>query len=152
MKKVVLLILVIILISSFAQNGALTIQGGTSLFYSDFMLKYENFDMLANANKNKLKPYVSAGMWRANLFSKNNGATLSSGLLYLHGSEKNFLQIELGAQLFMDRGTAPNNISFIAVLPDLFVGYRFENSGNPFLFNVGLGFPSVVNFGIGLKM
>lgn len=79
------------------------------------------------------------------------GKYINASLIQLLGKRKSHAEVDLGCKLFL----AGTNLNFESprtfLIPDIYVGYRYENPENREFFRIGFSFPSLINVGGGFK-
>ena len=71
---------------------------------------------------------------------------------FVHGKQDHHMEIDVGAVLLVEVDSYNEHRRWegnVIPLPVLFGGYRFQKPDGHFVFKTGLGFPSVVQVGIG---
>lgn len=74
------------------------------------------------------------------------GNCVDAALVHVLGRENSHPEFNLGIKYIVDNAGKEN-----AVVPLLYAGYRYENPQGRFIFRMGLAYPSIFNFGFGLK-
>jgi hypothetical protein len=60
------------------------------------------------------------------------------------------MEIDVGIKYMLTNSISDPNFSD-TFIPDIFVGYRYEQPSGGFIFRIGFSYPTVINLGIGYK-
>ena len=123
---------------------------GTSLIYSSAVVNYETESILKFSN-HTLKFNFGGGTWVASIFTTNFGFLVNANLIYLYGTKAHFFELDLGASAHFSKGTN-TEYGFQNVLPNLFLGYRYQGVGEKVMFKAGIGAIELFQIGIGYSI
>lgn len=113
------------------------------------------FDANINYERNiiqRSKSYSSlrAGFGYAMLWTAGEGNYINAAFIHLMGERNSHLEIDLGLK-YMVTNSIENPDFSETVIPDIFVGYRYEKPSGGFVLRFGLNYPTVINLGLGFK-
>ncbi len=162
MKKTVLYIIISLLyLNCFGQKEinnpdstklntqAITINFGATWVYNSVFVNYETKDFLKKNLKHDLKISTGFGFWNASVISKNTGAMFNAQVNYIRGAKKHHFEADGGVSIYLDKGVEPKAISYIGVIPRIFIGYRYQKPSGGFLFKSGIGGLEVLQIAVG---
>lgn len=81
---------------------------------------------------------------------EESGYFFSPSFVHVIGKRNSHFEVDMGIKIFVIESAnfaKPSN----TIMPDLFLGYRFEKPNGKFVFRTGINFPAAVNLGIGFK-
>jgi hypothetical protein len=113
------------------------------------------FDLNINYERTLLQRPKSSGKVRLGIGSgkfltAGEGKYVNAALVHLLGKKKSYLETNLGIKCMITNTISDPKFSEV-IIPDLFLGYRFENPSGGFVFRIGINHPTLINFGVGYK-
>lgn len=132
-------------------KGAVHFNLATTHIYRTMNIGYESPRLLKIGEKHQWRLSGDLGLWQARLYNPNIGTRCGMDLIYLLGSEKHFLELNAGLGLHLDAGLKGQLLNYIGILPNGFIGYRFEGINNPLFVKAGLGWYEFLQVGIGYR-
>jgi hypothetical protein len=90
------------------------------------------------------------GMGKGMFLTAGEGYYINPAAVNVFGSGNSHLEIDLGGKI-MVTNSMENPGFFQTVVPDLFIGYRYEKPAGNFVFRAGNNYPTLFNIGIGCK-
>lgn len=106
--------------------------------------------IIHSSGKNTFTLSGDYGRW-AMLFDKGDLVSLSGN--YFRGKGAHHFEMDLGAVLLVHYDLYYGNrkqFDHFTVLPDLFLGYRYQKPSGRLMFKAGTGFPGLLTAGLGV--
>jgi len=90
------------------------------------------------------------GLGKGMFVDAGEGYYVNPSVVNVFGAGNSHLEIDVGLKIMVTNSI--DNPSFSeSVIPDLFMGYRYEKPSGDFVFRVGNNYPTFINIGIGCK-
>ena len=80
---------------------------------------------------------------------QSEGKYFNPSFIHLLGKKKSHIEFDLGFKLIVNGYQHNGTATFL--MPDLFVGYRYENPSTQEYFRIGFSIPSIINVGGGFR-
>lgn len=156
MKRTIAIILIIFITSILGfyihaqekQNPSLKLRRNSLNIYfglfDEFNINYErNIRQGATSLTN-----LRMGFGNASFITAGDGIYINSSLVHLIGKKNSHLELNMGFKYIVNN---PHPSLSLVLVPDFFVGYRYEKPYGRFIFRIGLNYPTIINPGIGFK-
>jgi hypothetical protein len=88
------------------------------------------------------------GFGHGSFITAGDGMYINPSLVHLIGKKNSHLELNLGVKYIVNY---PNPRLSLVLVPDLFVGYRYEKPTGWFIFRTGINWPTLINLGMGFK-
>jgi hypothetical protein len=93
---------------------------------------------------------IRFGFGYAGLLNDGEGKYINPAFVHLMGKRDSHMEIDVGIKYMLTNSISDPNFSD-TFIPDIFVGYRYEQPSGGFIFRIGFSYPTVINLGIGYK-
>jgi hypothetical protein len=114
--------------------------------YVDININYErNIRQRSKSHSN-----VRLGFGHGSFLTAGEGGYINPAFVHLFGSKNSHIEVNIGIK-YMLTNTIPDADFSDTVVPDIFMGYRYEKPSGGFIFRAGLNYPTLINLGIGYK-
>jgi hypothetical protein len=92
---------------------------------------------------------VRVGFGYGEFLTAGEGSYINAAYVHLLGRSTNsHLEINAGGKIMLTNSIDHPSF-FEALVPDLYLGYRFEKPTGGLVFRVGINFPTIINVGVG---
>jgi len=108
----------------------------------EYNVNYERY--IIQRQKSHTNIRIGFGYWSNMTLGGNNFNVV---LVQMFGKKSSHLELNLGAKYVFETAREKN-----IVLPDIFVGYRYDKAESNFIFRTGISYPSLINVGFGIKL
>ena len=113
------------------------------------------FDVNVNYERNiversKSLSNLRLGFGYAMLFVAGEGYYVNGVYVHLFGAKKSHLEVNAGAKYMLTNSISDPAFSD-QLIPEIYLGYRFEKPTGGIIFRTGLSYPTFVNLGLGYK-
>ncbi len=117
--------------------------------YAGFLelnLNYERNIIVSSQSLSKIR----LGLGYGSFFVAGEGYYINGAFVHLFGAKDSHFEVTAGVKYMLTNSISNPSFSD-QLLPDIFIGYRFEKSTGGFTFRAGLNYPTIINVGIGYK-
>jgi hypothetical protein len=113
------------------------------------------FDVNLNYERKILQRPQSSGNLRlgfgyAMFLVAGEGYYINGAFVQLFGVKNSHLELNAGVKYMLTNSISDPAFSD-KLLPDIFIGYRFDKPTGGLIFRAGLNYPTVINLGVGYK-
>ena len=113
------------------------------------------FDVNVNYERNiversKSLSNLRLGFGYAMLFVAGEGYYVNGVYVHLFGAKNSHLEVNAGAKYMLTNSISDPAFSD-QLIPEIYLGYRFEKPTGGIIFRTGLSYPTFVNLGLGYK-
>ena len=98
----------------------------------------------------KSASYLRLGFGHASIYVAGEGYYVGGAFVHLVGETNSHLELDFGLK-YMVTNSIPDPVLSDQLIPDIFVGYRFEKPTGGVIFRFGVSYPTILNLGIGYK-
>jgi hypothetical protein len=89
------------------------------------------------------------GVGRAGFLQAGEGNYINLAYAHIIGNKKSHIEADIGFKYMVTNSIDDPRFSE-ELIPDLFIGYRFQNQPRGIIFRAGINYPTIINLGIGL--
>ena len=93
---------------------------------------------------------VRLGFGHASLLIGGEGKYINAAFIHLIGKKNSHLETNLGVKYMVSNSISDPQFSE-TLIPDAFLGYRYEKPLEGLIFRIGLNYPTFINLGTGYK-
>lgn len=90
------------------------------------------------------------GLGKGMFLTAGEGVYVNPSVVNVIGAGNSHLEIDVGCKIMVTNSIENPGFSK-SVIPDIFIGYRYEKPSGDFVFRVGNNYPTLFNIGIGAK-
>jgi hypothetical protein len=119
---------------------------GVYLGFLEYDINYERNIMQCPKSYSNIR--LGFGYWTD---LQSEGHYVNSSFVYLTGKQNSHLELNLGFKFIVSGARSGLEGSQNFLLPDIFVGYRYEKPGKGDVYRIGVGYPGLIMVGGGIK-
>ena len=102
------------------------------------------------AQRSKSFSNVRLGFGHASLWDAGEGEYINAAFIHLIGKKNSHLEMDLGIRYMVSNSISDPKFSQ-TLIPDIFLGYRYERPSAGLIFRTGFSYPTFINLGVGYK-
>lgn len=91
---------------------------------------------------------VRVGVGYGEFLTAGEGWYLNAAFVHLLGRNESHLEFNVGGKIMLTNSIEDPSFSE-ALVPDIYIGYRYEKPTSGIVFRIGVNYPTLVNIGVG---
>jgi len=137
--------------TNYTRNSNFNLELGTMLRYSSGAINYESESQF-KSDKHFLKFAFGGGIWVASIYDNSNFGLLANvNSIYLYGKKAHHFEANLGLSFQFSKNNK-DELAYQNIIPNFFLGYRYQGKGERVMFKAGIGAIEVFQIGIGYSI
>ncbi len=93
--------------------------------------------------------HLRLGVGQARFVQAGEGKYINMSYVHVVGKKESHLEADIGFKYMLTNSIDDPKFSE-EFIPDLFIGYRFQNQPRGIILRAGINYPTIINLGIGL--